>query len=147
MRSHLNLVLALLAACILLTGCWQAKVTTNREPGNKVVQEKWAPSFLYGLIGAEVDVSGECPNGIASAERIIRVPNGIVGLITLNIYFPQTVTVTCAAGGSMSSAVPLKKNIVVPSNATNAERQKALMDAAMQSRLAQKPATVHVVTN
>jgi len=147
MRSNVTLVLTLLAACVLLTGCWQAKVTTNKEPGSTVVQDKWAPSFLYGLVGAKVDVSGECPNGIASAERIIRVPNGIVGLITLNIYFPQTVTVTCAAGGSMSSAVPLKKNVVVPSNATNAERQNALMDAIVQSRLAQKPATVHVVTD
>jgi hypothetical protein len=147
MRSSLKLVLPLLAACILFTGCWQAKVTTNKDPGSKVVEKKWVPSFVFGLVGAKVDVSGECPNGIASAQRTISVPNGLVGVVTLNLFLPQTVTVTCAAGGSMSSALPMKQNFVVPQNATKADLQKALTDAATQSRLTQKPATVHVVTD
>jgi hypothetical protein len=67
--------------------------------------------------------------------------------VTLNLFLPQTVTVTCAAGGSMSSALPMKQNFVVPQNATKADLQKALTDAATQSRLTQKPATVHVVTD
>ena len=147
MRSSLKLVFTLLAACVLFTGCWQAKITTNKEPGNKVVEKKWASSYIGGLIGAKVDVSEQCPNGIASAERKISIVNGIVANLTGGLYLPQTVTVTCAAGGSMSSVTPTKQNFVVPENATDAELQKAVSDAAMQSRLTQKPATVHVMTD
>jgi hypothetical protein len=147
MRSSLKLVFTLLAACVLFTGCYQAKVTTDKEPGSKVIEKKWVGSYVYGLVGGKVDVSGQCPNGIASAERKISIVNGIVAGITGNLYLPQTVTVTCAAGGSMSSAAPTKHNFVVPQNATNAELQKTLTDAAVQSRLTQKPATVHVMTD
>jgi len=73
--------------------------------------------------------------------------NGLVAQLTGGLYVPQTVTVTCAASGSMSSTAPTKHNFVVPQNATDAELQKTLSDAATQSRLTQKPATVHVVTD
>ncbi|HKL89182.1 MAG TPA: hypothetical protein VJ884_09265 [Salinibacter sp.] len=147
MRSSLKLVFTLLVACVFLTGCWQAKVTTNKEPGDKVIEKKWVGSFVGGLVGAKVDVSGQCPNGIASAERKISIVNGLVAQLTGGLYVPQTVTVTCAASGSMSSTAPTKHNFVVPQNATDAELQKTLSDAATQSRLTQKPATVHVVTD
>lgn len=147
MRSSLKLLFTLLAACVFLTGCYQAKVTTNKQPGSKVVEKKWVGSYVYGLAGGKVDVSGECANGIASAERKISFVNGIVAQLTGGMYLPQTVTVTCAAGGSMSSAAPTKHNFVVPQNATDAELQKTLSDAAVQSRLTQQPATVHVMTD
>lgn len=147
MRSSLKLVFTLLAACVLFTGCYQAKVTTDKEPGSKVVKKKWVSSYVFGLVGGKVDVSGECSNGIASAERKVSIVNGIVAGVTANLYLPQTVTVTCASGGSMSSLAPTKQNFVVPQNATNAELQKTLTDAATQSRLTQKSATVHVMTD
>lgn len=147
MRSSLKLVFTLLAASVLLTGCFKAEMTTNKQPGDKVVTKKWAGSYVYGLVGAKVDVSGECSNGVASVERKVSILNGLVAGVTGNLYLPQTITVTCAAGGSMSSAVPMKKNYVVPQGATTAEFQQTLSDAAAQSRLSQEPATVHVLTD
>ncbi len=78
-------------------------MTTGKAPSSTVVEEKWEPSYLYGLVPAEIDVSDECPNGIASAERDFPFLNMLVNTLTLGIYLPQHVTVTCAADGSMSA--------------------------------------------
>ena len=146
MRSTSKLILpALLAACLVLAGCYQAKMTTNKEPGNTVVEKKWASSYIYGIVPAEVDVSDQCPNGVASAEREISFLNGLVSQLTVGIYLPQTVTVTCAAGGAMSHATT-PENFVVPSSATPAEMQKTLSEAATQARFTKEPATVRVLT-
>ncbi len=77
-------------------------MTTGREASNTVVEKKWAPAYLYGLVPARVDVSDECTNGIATAERKMSFLNMLVSGLTLSIYSPQSVTVTCA-GGSMSA--------------------------------------------
>ena len=79
-------------------------MTTGKEASNTVVEKNWTDSFLYGLVPARVDVSDECPNGIASAKRKLTFPNMLVGGLTLNIYTPQRVTVTCAAQDFMSTA-------------------------------------------
>jgi hypothetical protein len=115
MGSSLRPVLLLLVALLLLPGCYQAQVTTDRTPGDTIVQEKWVSSYLNGLVPATMDVSNECPAGIAAAERNFSFLNGLVSAVTLGIYLPHTVTVTCAAGQSMSteprpaSAPPIAK--------------------------------------
>jgi hypothetical protein len=107
MRTRHSILYALLLGCsLLLTGCYQAQVTTNRTDGDTVVEKKWAASYLNGLVPATLDVSDECPNGIAAAERDFPFLNGLVGAVTLGIYLPQNITVTCAAGGAMSTALP-----------------------------------------
>ncbi len=69
----------------------------------KTEDEEVVATYLYGLVPAEIDVSDECPNGIASAERDFPFLNMLVNTLTLGIYLPQHVTVTCAADGSMSA--------------------------------------------
>jgi hypothetical protein len=118
-------------------------MTTGKAPSNTVVEEKWAPSYLYGLVGAEIDVSEECENGIASAERMFTFPNMLVNTLTLGIYLPQNVTVTCAADGSMSATkTPLEFSL--PTDATRAELQRTLSIAAFQSSIARKPVQVRL---
>lgn len=104
-RSIIRL-LSLLLLLPILSGCYQAEVVTDRSASDTVVQEKWAPSYLNGLVPATIDVSDECPNGIASAQRNFTFLNGLVSGLTLGIYLPQNITVTCAAGGSMSDVAP-----------------------------------------
>lgn len=140
------LIPVLLASCLLLTGCYQARMTTGKEPSNTVVEEKWASSFIYGLVPARVDVSNECPNGIASAERKFSFPNMLVNTLTLGIYLPQSVTVTCAAEGSMSAvrSSPAGIEFTLSADATPSEIQRVLDTAALQSALAEKPAEVRL---
>jgi len=141
-----HLIPVLLASCLLLTGCYQARMTTGKESSNTVVEEKWASSFIYGLVPARVDVSNECPNGIASAERKFSFPNMLVNTLTLGIYLPQSVTVTCAAEGSMSAVrgSPAGIEFTLSADATPSEIQRVLDTAALQSALAEKPAEVRL---
>lgn len=145
MRSTTNVFLpAVLAACLLFAGCYQAKVTTNKAAGDKVVQKKWASSFIFGLVPATVDVSDECPNGISSAQRKFSFLNGLVSQLTFGIYLPQNVKVTCASGGTMSSSlVPSKTNVFLPRDASDAQLQKKLSTAVAEAP-SQQTVTVHL---
>jgi len=102
MASPLRPIL-LVAALLLLPGCYQAQITTDRTPSDTVVEEKWVASYLNGLVPAKVDVSEDCPNGIAAAQRNFSFLNGLVSTVTLGIYLPHTVVVTCAADQSMAT--------------------------------------------
>lgn len=135
-----------LASCLFLTGCYQARMTTEKEPSNTVVEEGWASSFIYGLVPASVDVSEECPNGIASAERKFSFPNMLVNTLTLGIYLPQSVTVTCAAEGSMSatSELPAQMTFTLPEDATRDDVRETVETAALQSSLTRSPARIRV---
>ncbi len=149
MQSISKLVLPLLLiACLGLTGCYQAKVTTNRSDGGKVVKKKWAPSFIYGLVPAKIDVSNQCPNGIASAERKFNFGNMLVSQITFGIFLPQTVKVTCASGGAMSDAAPAQNpKFTLSKNASRQTIQSTLSTATMEAMLNQRPVEVEVATN
>jgi len=123
-------VFALLVACVALTGCYQARMTTSNPAGDTVVEERWAPSYLGGLVPATIDVTDDCPSGIASAEREFTFPNMLVSALTLGIYLPQHVTVTCASGGTMSSALHAPDaDVLLAPDATAEEANAALSDA------------------
>ena len=142
MRNFLPL---LLACCFLFTSCYQARMTTGLEPSDTVVEKKWASSFLYGLVPATVDVSDECTHGIASAERIMTFPNMLVSTLTLNIFTPQSVTVTCAAGGSMAtSSIAPENRFTLSPNASKEDVQEMLTTAYYQSVLTNEQVRVQI---
>lgn len=135
---------ALLACCLLLTGCYQAQMTTGRDASETVVEKKWASSFLFGLVPARVDVSNECTNGIAEAERKMSFLNMVVSGLTFNIYSPQSVTVTCATGGSMSAHASAT-DFSLSTDATVEDIRAVLHSASTHATITQQPATVHLV--
>lgn len=138
----------LLISCVGLTGCYQAKVTTDRPAGDTVVEKKWASSFIGGLVPAKIDVSDQCANGISSAERKFRFVNMLVSGFTFGIYYPQTVKVTCASGGEMTSAVPTQDSDFTVSETASKQRLKAtLSKAATKAAMTQNPVEVQVATN
>ena len=86
------------------SGCFRQVVQTGRTPGSTVVHKPWTPTFLWGLVPpAPIDVSAQCRSGIATVETQESVPNLIATVLTLGIYVPRDVKVTCATG---SAAVP-----------------------------------------
>lgn len=94
-RSALTLALTTL----LLTGCFHQVVNTGVAPaaGNATIT-KTVSLYFFGLVGAEVDTVADCPTGAAVIETQQTFVNGLLGVVTLGIYTPQTVTITCAAG-------------------------------------------------
>ena len=108
MPHSMRLLPILILLLFVLPGCYQAQVTTDRTAGETVVHKKWASSYLNGLVPAKLDVSNDCPNGIAAAERKFTFLNGLVSTLTLGIYLPQNVRVTCASAEPAAVTAPIR---------------------------------------
>lgn len=91
--------------CLGLSGCYKATFIRDAEAVRGEEHDQWTTFFLYGLIGTEeVDVKEFCPNGDVAVVRTgANFGTGFVSAITLGIYTPHKVYVTCAKGGSATS--------------------------------------------
>lgn len=90
---------ALLAACTALstTGCYRA---TFIEPNGRagVVHEEWTDFFLFGLVGdADFDVRDFCAAEPVKLRTGGNFGTGVVAIVTLGIYTPRKVYITCDA--------------------------------------------------
>jgi hypothetical protein len=88
-----------------LAGCYHAIVETGRPASETVIEDKWASSFVHGLVPPDVvETASQCPNGVARVETQLSFLNMLVAALTFGIYTPMQITVTCAAGGSPEPA-------------------------------------------
>jgi Bor protein len=119
----------LLAVVLLVGGCYHAIVETGRPASGTVVENKWANSFVYGLVPPKtVETMSQCPSGVSRVETQISFLNGLVGALTFQIYTPMTITVHCAtAGGEDADA---SASVKVPAGATSEDVQAAFDRAA-----------------
>lgn len=98
---------AALAAALLASACYRVTVVTGAPPAAPLVDRPWANSFVLGIVPpSPVDVSRECPGGVSRVVTQRRLANQGVALLTLGVYTPMTVTVTCAGGTRTSSLAP-----------------------------------------
>ena len=126
-RRWVPLILLLVSAA-----CFHQIARTGLTPGNTVVNRPWVTTWFFGLVPArDVDVSQQCPKGVAIVETQQSFLNGLVGALTIGVYTPQTVRVTCASG---SASLPThSREITVAQTASAAERADALRRAIEQS--------------
>lgn len=116
-----------IAAAVLLSGCYHQVVATGLSAGTGRVDRPWTSTWIFGLVEAKpIDVRSLCPSGVAFVESKFTVGNWFGSLITLGIWTPRNVSVTCASGGS-ASLDPSMKTIALQSSAT------AIADAARLS--------------
>jgi hypothetical protein len=90
-----------LLPCLALTvaACYHQVVRTELPPSPTVIERKWVPTWIFGLVAAKpIDFRQQCPSGAAVVETQQTFLNGLVGLVTIGIYTPQSVRVTCASG-------------------------------------------------
>ncbi len=119
-------------AC-LLAGCYHATITTGATPSSVTIDHKWASSWIYGLVPpATVETAQQCPAGVARVETRLSFLNQLVGLLTIGIYTPMDIRVTCAEEAPMESAILLQ-------DADPATWAGALDEAALRSRVARRP--------
>jgi hypothetical protein len=124
---------AALAALCMSTACYHAVVETGRPAGSTVVQKPWVATWIFGLVPAKpIDVSAECPGGIAKVETQQTFVNGLVGLVTIGIFTPQSATITCAAGRSGSLNLT-GEYVIAAANDTPEAREAAIRAAAEES--------------
>jgi hypothetical protein len=143
--SRIAPLLVIPIVAFTLSGCYSAKVTTDKQPSGQVIEEPWATGFIAGLAtpGAQVDAAQQCSNGVAKVETQVSFLNQLATFVTLNLYSPMSVTVTCAAGGSMSSLMPAP-DFTVPEEADDATVHDVFRAAARKSAQAAAPVRVQV---
>ncbi|MFW6347921.1 MAG: Bor family protein [Cyclonatronaceae bacterium] len=145
MLTFRNTFLILLVSAFLLTGCYNAKVTTGAQPSAQTVENKWAHSFINGLVPPNVmNVAQECSSGVAMVETKLSFLNQIAAGLTFGIYTPMSITVTCAAGSAVMPEDVKVVELEMSRTAPDFEQgmKQALSEAARNSRDHQKPVYV-----
>lgn len=100
MKSSVALLSAAVSA-LCVTGCFREAAYSGLPPGkpSTEVDERWHHSMFWGLldISGSYDLVEACPEGWAEVHTGLDLSNGVLALMTAGIYYPETVTVVCAA--------------------------------------------------
>ncbi|HJQ20369.1 MAG TPA: hypothetical protein VJ867_08490 [Gemmatimonadaceae bacterium] len=124
-------------ACLLVAACYHQVVQTGRAPGSTVVSKPWTATWIFGLVPATpIDVSQQCPNGIATVETQMTVPNWLATAVTLGIYAPRDVKITCATRSALNNGW---REIHVARGASPLDQQRVIEQAAELSAQTHAP--------
>ena len=122
--------ITLVAALTALGACFHATIDTGLTPSTRVLEQKWASSWIYGLVPPKtVETASKCPDGIAKVETQLSFLNRVVHILTLGIYTPMDIRVTCALPAGASA--PQRAMLVVPAGA-DSDSVRAAFGAAAQ---------------
>ena len=123
-----------LAVLFLAGACYHQVVNTGLTPSSTTIEKPWVATYVWGLVAAQpIDVRLQCPNSVAVVETQQSFANGLVGALTLGLYAPQTVKITCAGSGRAGDDLPEAQRIDIPKNATHDERIAYTNDAIRRS--------------
>ena len=126
-------------AVILLSGCYHATIETGLTPSTQVLEQSFASSWIYGLVPPKtVSTTSRCPDGVAKVETQLSFVNQLVSFLTLGIYTPMHIRVTCAQPGAATSAGTL----TVPAGAEDAVVRATFGSAATLAATAHRPVLV-----
>lgn len=90
-------MLLLVSMGIVFAGCYHATVITGLTPSTRVIEKKFASAWIYGLVPpSTVETAPQCPKGVAKLENQLSFVNQLVGFLTIGIYTPMSIVVTCA---------------------------------------------------
>jgi Bor protein len=133
-----GVLLASGALLLCASGCYKATFYDNPRVSKGEEHEQWTDFFVFGTVGTEhIDVKQFCPTGEAALVRTGgNVGTGLVGALTIGIYTPRKVYVTCAANGPARSARRLELDLSREGEPVNArltdgeERIPVVIEAA-----------------
>jgi hypothetical protein len=97
-----------IAALLLLSaGCYHASVETGMKAGNDKIEKEWASGFAWGLVGPDpIEAQSKCTSGVSKVETEHSFLNSLVQVVTLGIYTPMHLTVTCGSGATADVPPP-----------------------------------------
>lgn len=92
---------AALLALVLAAGCYKATFIRDPSAQRGIEHDEWESYFIFGIVGEQtLDVRQFCPDGrVAQVQTGANFGTGLVTGLTLGIYAPRKVYVTCAADG------------------------------------------------
>jgi len=115
---------------VMFAGCFHATVETGLTPSTTTIEEPWASGWIYGLVPpSTISTQAKCTNGVAKVETQRSFLNQVVGFVTLGIYTPMEIKVTCAVSGSAWNE-SVQPDFILEDTATQEEISAALMQAA-----------------
>ena len=133
--SRTSSYLGLLTLLLVGGGCYHATIETGATPSPTVIRNDFASSWIYGLVPPKtVSTASQCPNGVARVETQLSFVNGLVGILTLGIYTPMAILVTCAEPRSSSAGWPAEFESVEFDPASPAGFEEAFALAVTRSR-------------
>lgn len=85
------------AALLALTGCYNVHYRSSRPASDRTF-DRSMNFFLWGLVGdPEINIAEVCgPSGYATLKTTDTFVDGLLATLTLGIYVPRTLVVTCA---------------------------------------------------
>jgi GTPase involved in cell partitioning and DNA repair len=92
---------ALLAVLLGAAGCYKATFVRDQNAVKGAEHDRWLDFWFWGLMNEQdVNVRDFCPDGrVAQVVTGGNFGTGIVHFLTLGIYAPRKVYVTCATDG------------------------------------------------
>ncbi len=75
-----------------------------------------------------LETASQCPNGVAMVHTRHSFLNMLVATLTIGIYTPMHIIVTCAQGGSTSASVDLPE-VRIDEGATATQREESFREA------------------
>lgn len=130
-----------LAVVLLFTSaCYHARIETGLTPSTQVVEKTFAASWIYGLVPPNtVAVAKDCGNGVAIVETELSFVNQLVGALTLGIYTPMHIKVTCASSAKMGALNSSAEKLTIASAASEQEILDAFTLAAERTVASKQP--------
>ena len=125
----------------MLGGCYHATVTTGAAPSTEVIEKGFASGWVYGLVPpSTIETASKCTNGVAQVETQLSFVNQRVGLLTLGIYTPMSIKVTCAAASAATAGSATRLHL--SGGASSDEIRATIAQAAETSRTTGEPVLV-----
>ncbi|MEO7966342.1 MAG: hypothetical protein ABIT38_20765 [Gemmatimonadaceae bacterium] len=123
------------------TGCFHQVVHTGRTPGQTVILKPWVSTWVFGIVPAKpIDTRAQCPSGVATVDTQTSFVNGLLTVLTIGIWAPQTATITCAGStAALPSGIELLR---VAAQATPEQFNATMQLAAKRSAELGRPVAV-----
>jgi hypothetical protein len=135
---------AITMTAVASTACYHATIDMGVEPSNQVIEKSWAAGWIYGLVPPNtVEPASKCPHGVAKVETQLSFLNQLVSFLTLYIYTPMSIKVTCAAAKS-ADAAPATADLIVSQAQGERAVESAFAAAATRAVATQRPVFVEV---
>jgi hypothetical protein len=90
---------ALLAGVVAsVAGCYRVTVITGAPATNTKIDLPWQKAWVFGLVPPDtIQARSTCPNGVSTVMVEQSFVNGLVNVLTWNIFTPIHPVVTCAS--------------------------------------------------
>ena len=124
-------IISLAAVAVASSACYHAVIDTGRPAGTTAIHKPWAHGWIYGLVPPEpIETAAKCPNGVSKVETQLSFLNQLVSGLTLGIYTPMQIDITCASG---SASLTPSNTVRVAAGASAEQREQAFERAALLS--------------